>query len=111
MKLPVSFTTLGDRITIEERELDTLGCFDSATGTITIRPDMHPVGKIITLVHEAMHVGEMALEQEIDHDLLFGVAFGVAAILIEAGAITGLDSEDLKEFLRTHPPEKDDATP
>ncbi|HVK87988.1 MAG TPA: DUF6782 family putative metallopeptidase [Kofleriaceae bacterium] len=100
MRLPVKFTTLGDEIAIEEREVDGLGCFDTATGAIAIHPAQHPVGKLITLVHEAMHVGESTLGFEIDHDYIEGAAFGVAAILIEAGAIEGLTSDDLRAFIR-----------
>lgn len=100
MRLPVSFTTLGDRITIEERELESLGCFDTATGTISLRPDMHPVGKLVTLIHEALHVGEVSLKHEIDHDFLTSAAFGVAVILIEAGAINSVTPGDIRDFLQ-----------
>lgn len=102
MALPVTFRTLGDPITIEEARVDGYGCFDAATGYIAIHPDQHPVGKLITLVHEALHVGEATLGIEVEHDFVESAAFGVAVVLIEAGAAAGLTHDDVRAFLGEH---------
>lgn len=100
MRLPVTFRTLGDPITIREKPIPGLGCFDSGTGVITLHPDQDAVGKLIALIHEALHVGETSLKHEIDHDYIEGASFGVAVILIQAGAIEGVTVADLHRFMR-----------
>jgi hypothetical protein len=100
VKLPVTFRTLGAPITIREKVIDGLGCFDAAAGVVTLHPGQDAVGKLIALIHEALHVGESALKHEIDHDYIEGASFGVAVLLIQAGAIDGITVVDLNRFMR-----------
>lgn len=99
MKFSARFDTLGDTITIEEREIDALGCFDARSGVITIDPREPYFGKIITLIHESMHVAEEATSKSIDHEYITATAFGIAVILAEAGLLVGISKENVKSYI------------
>lgn len=107
MKLPVTFRSLGDPITIEERDLDgPLGYWDEGAATIALDAAQPDAGKLVALLHEAMHVVESmmiqngAIKRHVSHDFITGSAFAIATILVHAGAIEGVNAHDWKRFVR-----------
>lgn len=106
MILPVTFKSLGAAITIREEDLtEGLGCWDERTGTITLRSGLDPMGKLVILVHEAMHAVESmliqngAIKRRVDHDFIEGAAFGLATILVYAGAVQGVGIVEWNAFV------------
>lgn len=110
MKLPVTFRALGAPITIQEKEIPNLGSWDERTGAITIAPGQSEMGKVTILLHEALHVVETMmiqnkyLKRRVSHDFITGAAFGLATILVHAGAIQGVTPADWKAFVREGEP-------
>jgi len=104
MKLPVTFRALGASITIEEKKISALGQWDERTGSIALNPDQEEMGKFIILIHEAMHVVETmmlqnkSLKRRVNHDFISGAAYGLAAILVHAGAVEGFTAKDWKKW-------------
>jgi len=108
MKLPTTFHALGAPITVEEQDLQGqgLGFWDESTRTIVIEKNQPAMGKLITLVHEAMHVVETmmiengAIKRRVSHDFITGSAFALATILVHTGAIEGVTPEDWAAFVK-----------
>jgi hypothetical protein len=107
MKLPVTFRSLGAPITIKEQEIpDALGSWDEATGVLSLKPGQSEMGKVIILLHEALHVVETmmiqngTLSRRVNHGFITGAAFGLGTILMHAGAIQGVTREDWEAFVK-----------
>lgn len=109
MKLPVSFTTLGDRITIQESPKEKMpgmrGSWNPRTGTISLAEGQREMEKIQTLIHEALHFSESILKlagvikRRPDHRFLDEAAFGVSIVLAYAGALDGVSIEDARAYI------------
>lgn len=105
LPLPAHFDDLGFPLTVVRRKLKgKLGQYDTEAHEIALGVGDCDFGERIILIHEALHVVEMALIESgqlsgyIDHDFISASAFGVAVILFRAGAFPDLTEEDFEVF-------------
>ena len=107
MELNVSTDLFGDEIKIVERELENkLGQFDPATGEIAIHKNQSGFGKLIILIHEAMHACETSLieckviKEHINHEFISACSFFLASILAVTNSLRDFEKEHVTDFLQ-----------
>lgn len=114
LALPMTITALGAPVTVryaEPGELpdDVRGSWtpdpSGESGTVLLRPGMHPVGETIILVHELLHlvdeatVATGAAPDLVPHEWVEGAAFWLASLLIHLGVIRGVAVDDWRAFM------------
>ena len=114
LALPVTITALGAPVTVRYAEPGELpeGVRGSWTpdpsgesGTVLLRPGMHPVGEAIILVHELLHLVDEAMvatgaaPELVPHEWVEGAAFRLASLMIHLGVIRGVTVDDWRAFM------------
>lgn len=105
LPLPTHFDDIGFPLAVVRRKLKgKLGQYDTEAREIALGVDDCAFGERVILIHEALHVAEVALiesgqlSDHIDHDFISAAAFGIAVILFRAGAFPDLTEEDFEAF-------------
>lgn len=100
MRLPVKLNVCDTEI-IESNLIEKLGYFDSENNRIVIDENQPLAGKIVTLIHEAMHLSEeMQLAQgiikkRINHDFITNAAFAIAMVLAGTDCLSDVTDDEL----------------
>lgn len=113
LPLPVVISDLGETITINRKPLDGgLGYFDPSNGEIAIAEGQDPFGERVILIHEALHLLEEMMIQSgwmkrhVNHKFIEGAAFGLAVVLLKAGALADVTADDFKAHAEAHKGER-----
>lgn len=70
------------------------GSWDPEAHVVTLADELDPGDRLITLIHETLHIAEDtlkasgAIKRRMPHDFIEGAAFAVAHMLVSAGAVT-----------------------
>ena len=106
----IRFRDLGAVVTIREATLGDgiLGSWNGKTGTILIAQGQTDAGRLVTLLHESMHLAESMMKQNghikrcVTHAFVEGAAYALAIVLARAGVLRDVTPKSLHMLANDH---------
>jgi hypothetical protein len=99
--------TFGEPIVVREDDsIEELGYWDEENGEIVIYADQPEAAKHLILLHELLHVAETAMKAtgiipcRVNHEFVTHAPPIVLTALVEAGLYTGVEYDDLMDFMK-----------
>lgn len=115
LQLPVKIDDLGDPVTVSYGEVSdgSLGQADQETGEIVIKEGQQPLGEIVILIHEVLHLVEGSaldqgiIEEGLPHDFVSGASCMIAIALARCGALSTVSPESVSDQIKKLQPESE----